>query len=284
MSPKDPPFSGSGSGAPPSAPSSAPSAPRPSPPPPAASPHRLVVCGKGGVGKTTVSALIARHLARAGTRALLVDADHAGGLEVALGITPERTLEDVRLAALQELRRKETSRRADLAAGVDYRLLSALVERDHLAFLALGRPEDEGCYCAVNRVLKHAVEQLSADFQVTLIDAEAGLEQINRDVLGSASHLVLVADPSVKALRVAQAAHQVSARLGLAREAVLLVNRVPDGASRDDLAARAPLPIAGLIPDDPQVQRFDAEARPFFELPDGPATAALGAALPRLGL
>jgi CO dehydrogenase maturation factor len=236
------------------------------------------------VGKTTVSALMARHLARAGTRALLVDADHAGGLEVALGITPTRTLEQVRLAALAELRHGRTSRRADLAAGVDYRLLSALTERDHLAFLALGRPEDEGCYCAVNRVLRCALEQLAAGFEVTVIDAEAGLEQINRDVLGSATHLLLVADPSVKSLRVAEQAWQVSRRLGLAPQASLVLNRVRSADSAEALAARVPLPVAATVPDDPRVHRFDAEARSFFDLPDCPATRALDAALPRLGL
>ena len=57
----------------------------------------IVVCGKGGVGKTTVSALMSRHLAAAAAlRTLAVDADHAVGLALALGIEPDTTLGDVK--------------------------------------------------------------------------------------------------------------------------------------------------------------------------------------------
>lgn len=245
---------------------------------------RLVVCGKGGVGKTTVSALIARHLARSEARALLVDADHAGGLEVALGVTPVRTLNDVRLEAVAELRTQRASRKPDLAAGLDYRLLEALVERDRLAFLALGRPEEDGCFCSVNTVLKRALEVLTREFDVSLIDAEAGLEQINRAVVGTVEHLLLVTDTSVKALRVAEATASVAKRLSLAADVGLIVNRLEGGDDRDAVAARTTLPIIAWLPEDATVRRFDAEALSFFDLPDVPASRALTPALKHLGL
>ena len=96
---------------------------------------RLAVCGKGGVAKTTVAALVARHLARKSARCRLVDADHAGGLEVALGLRARRTLNDVRLEALAERKARDTSRKPDLAAAIDYALMASLVEQDHMAFL-----------------------------------------------------------------------------------------------------------------------------------------------------
>jgi CO dehydrogenase nickel-insertion accessory protein CooC1 len=65
----------------------------------------LAVCGKGGVGKTTVAALIARHLAQQKRRALLVDADPAGGLAMALHFTPRQTINDVRRQTVRELRK-----------------------------------------------------------------------------------------------------------------------------------------------------------------------------------
>ena len=245
---------------------------------------RLVICGKGGVGKTTVSALISRHLARAGTRALLVDADHAGGLEVALDLAPTRTLNDVRLAALEEAKARRTSRKPDLAASIDYQLLETLVERDHLAFLALGRPEEDGCFCSVNTVLKRALEVLAANFDVTLIDAEAGIEQINRDVVGHVEHLLLVADASVKSLRVAQSLAAVAAQRQLADHVHLVLNRLREGDDPEALASRAGVPLIAALPDDPTVRAYDAEARSFFDLPDGPAPAALAPALARLAI
>ena len=245
---------------------------------------RLAVCGKGGVGKTTVAALIARQLARQSARCLLVDADHAGGLEVALGLSSRRTLNDVRLEALAQLKARDTSRKPDLAAAIDYALTASLVEQDHMAFLALGRPEENGCFCSVNTVLRRALELLTGDFDVTLLDAEAGIEQLNRDVVGHVEHLLVVADTSVKALRVAETAAEVAHRLSLADNVHLVMNRIQPGDDRNHLTARTTLPIVAWLPDDPTVRAYDADARSFLDLPDGPAPKAIQPALEAVGL
>ncbi len=240
----------------------------------------IVVCGKGGVGKTTVSAMLCRRLAvDSSLRTLAVDADHAGGLGLALGLEPETTLRHVREQSLAELASGTTSRKADLHQSVEYRLTAALSERDSLAFLALGRPEEQGCFCAVNSVLKRALAHLSSQFDLTLVDAEAGLEQINRDVVGEVDLLLLVSDSSVKAIRVAEAIEKLATRLGRARHCGLLINRVPDEATALAVHRRTSLPLLGWIPQDREVTRFDAEARPFFDMPDTPATAAVERAL-----
>lgn len=236
----------------------------------------IVVCGKGGVGKTTVSALICRQVAAAAERrTLAVDADHAGGLALALGFDPDTTLRDVREQSLQELQARAASRKADLGQSVEFRLQAALMEREGLAFLAMGRPEEQGCFCAVNSVLKRALTHLSTQFDLTLIDAEAGLEQLNRDVVGDVDLLLLVCDRSVKSLRVAEALHKLANRLGRARTCGLLINRVQSAEEARGVHARTTLPLLGWIPEDETVARYDAEALPFFELPDTPASEAL---------
>ena len=78
----------------------------------------------------------------------------------------------------------------------------------------------------MNVVLRRALALLTGDFDVTLIDAEAGIEQINRDVVGHVEHLLLVADTSMKSLRVAEAAAEVAARLSLADHVHLVMNRL----------------------------------------------------------
>lgn len=242
----------------------------------------IVVCGKGGVGKTTVSAILCRHLAAVqALRTLAVDADHAGGLGLALGINPVTTLRHVRDQSLAEVESRAASRKADLPQSVEYRLWAALTERDSLAFLALGRPETQGCYCAVNALLKRALLHLSSQFDLTVIDAEAGLEQINRDVVGDVDLLLLVCDRSVKSLRVAEAIRDLATRLGRARarNCGLLINRVRDEEQARAVHARTDLPLLGWIPEDEAVALFDAEARPFFDLPDTPATLAVDRAL-----
>jgi len=270
----------------------------------------VAIVGKGGVGKTTVAALLARALSvcsarpphgttfGAGQRVLAVDADPAGGLAMALGLEPTRTLDDLRRELIAKV--QDGADAADLLATADYRLMQALVERGPLALLVVGRPEEQGCYCKLNSFLRRAIEALSAQFAVTLVDAEAGVEQVNRRVMRSVSHLLLVSDLSRKGLRVAEAIHAVAAASAPGMQAGLVLNRVPLGISpatirsalstsdalgplsRGGSPPRA-LALWGAIPEDAGVIQFDMDARPLFEMAeDSPAVQAVRALLPRL--
>jgi len=239
----------------------------------------IAVCGKGGVGKTTVSAIIAQALAqRSAQSCLLVDADPSGGLAVSLDLAPKHTLDDVRLSLLEEIKQGRRDRK-DMALTVDYLLLEAIAERGNLAFLAIGRQTETGCYCAINSLLKQAVELLVERFAVTVIDAEAGIEQINRDVMRAVNYLLLVSDTSVKGLGVAATIARVAAEQGGSFQTGLLLNRVRHPSEIQGIAARSTIPVLGGVPEDDTVRRFDAAAESFFALPDCPAAQAVQHAL-----
>jgi len=235
----------------------------------------IAVCGKGGVGKTTVSALLSRIFREEHDgRVLVVDADPAVGLGLALNRFPERTVNDIRKEIITTVRERSTDS-LDLAASVDYKMMEIVMDTENLGFLSVGRPEEEGCYCQLNTLLREAIEALSSHFDITLIDAEAGVEQVNRRVMRSVSHLLLVCDTTVKALRVAESIRRVAddavnySRLGL------IVNRA---GGKDDalrLAAQSDLPLLGWIPEDDTVREFDSEARSFLEIPACPALEAV---------
>lgn len=235
----------------------------------------LAVCGKGGVGKTTVSAMLARHLAgRAGKRALLVDADPAGGLAMALGIPAQRTLNDVRLETVAEIKRGEATKQ-DLARAIDFLLLDAVTEHGHAAFLPIGRPDEVGCYCSINSLLREAIELLTGHFDAVVIDAEAGIEQVNREVMRSVTHLLLVADASAKALKVAETIRDVARGRGGPKHVGLFVNRLRSEKEAADIATRSNLTVVGWAPEDDTIRRFDAVGKSYFELPDCPASLSI---------
>jgi len=247
----------------------------------------LCFLGKGGAGKTVLSCLTARLLAAPGRRVLLVDADPARGLSAAVGL-PEAagpTLGEVRDRLVDEAR-AATGSAAELAHGADYLLLEALAEVRGFGLVAMGAGREAGCYCAVNRLLRDGLETLGGGFDHVVIDAEAGLEQVSRQVFRRVDLPLLVTDASVRGAQAAVAIAATAARVGLPAPAGVVFNRVtePDPALRARLGA-AGLPDLGAIPLDDAVARYDREGRPLLDLPAGtPALAAVAAMLGRLGL
>ncbi len=141
--------------------------------------------GKGGVGKTSLSAAFIRILSEKfpNKKILAVDADPAVGLSTALDVEPEITLDDIRLKIAQSIEKGETSAAAEMLSEARFHLLDCIVERGNLSFLAIGRPEGAGCYCKVNAYLKQVIESISSNYDFVVIDGEAGIEQINRRVM-----------------------------------------------------------------------------------------------------
>jgi CO dehydrogenase maturation factor len=235
----------------------------------------IAVCGKGGVGKTTVSALLARLLSEDGDgKLLVVDADPAVGLGMALSRFPERTVNDVRKEIISTVRKHSTDS-IDLAASIDYKMMEIVMDTGNMGFLSVGRPEEEGCYCQLNTLLREAIEALSSHFDLTLIDAEAGVEQVNRRVMRAVSHLLLVSDTTLKGIRVAEAIRKVADDAVDYRKIGLLINRARAGDDASGLASGTDLPFLGWIPEDDTVRDFDNQARSFLEIPASPALEAV---------
>ncbi len=244
----------------------------------------LAVCGKGGVGKTTVAAVAVQSLfERDGVRALVVDADPAGGLAMALGLEPRKTLNDVREDIIEEVKAGGRDER-DLAVSLDYLLSEAMTERGNLGFVSIGRPEDPGCYCKVNVILKEAIEALAERFDHTVIDAEAGIEQVNRQVMSPVDYVLLVSDTSAKAVRVAETIKGVADRMIGDEKSGLLVNRARSAGEAEKIRTETPLEVLGWVPEDDTVRRFDGEGLSFLELPDCPAREAILQALEKTGI
>ncbi len=242
------------------------------------------VCGKGGVGKTTVSAILAAELGRRKEyKSLVIDADHAAGLTMALALNPESTINRARSETIAEIKEKRMDK-SELAMGLDYLLSRALAERDNLAFLSLGRPEEVGCYCSVNSLLREAIEVLAGGFDYVLIDAEAGIEQVNRKVMKSVDYLLLVSDSSAKAVRVAETIREVAAGTAGQGRAGLLINRIKDESEVAEIAGTTRLEVIGWVPEDETVRRHDFKNLSFFDLPSCPASEAVIGALTGAGV
>ncbi|HQN92246.1 MAG TPA: AAA family ATPase, partial [Methanoculleus sp.] len=139
-------------------------------------PCTVVISGKGGTGKTTISALLVDALVRAGERPILaVDADPNANLHEALGIALNETLGSMR----EEAFTRSIPPGMDRTGYIRYRFRRALAEAEGYDLLAMGRPEGSGCYCFPNALLKECIETLERDYRYVIVDSEAGMEHIS---------------------------------------------------------------------------------------------------------
>ena len=234
----------------------------------------IAVCGKGGTGKTVSTAIMARVLKERDNtgKLLLIDADPAMGLKSALGIEVKRTMGMIREQIIKTAGTGNADEKAGLAGTIDYKVLEALSENDGYAFLAMGRTETLGCFCPVNKLLRGAIKILSNSFETIFIDGEAGLEQLNRQVVEELSTLLIISDPSSRGIETAAMVKRMidvdkvikCERIGI------IFNRV---IGNEDLLRKAAetigLTVFGFVPYDENIASYDLVGKPITELPSG---------------
>ena len=232
----------------------------------------IAVTGKGGVGKTTVAGLIICRLIRRGMSPVLaVDADPNSCLDAALGVTVTKTV-----GGLREEARELASQ--GMAAGVskqemlELKIAESLVEAADFDLIAMGRPEGPGCYCYANAVLKSALSQIAGAYPYTVLDNEAGLENLSRRLVQHVDVMVMVADPSRRGLETLRRLHALTAEMGIGYEQLVLVinrlreDRLPETAANLREATGANLVIG--IPHDDALADFAESGRALLDLPD----------------
>ena len=220
-------------------------------------------------GKTSLAATIVKVLAREfpEKKILAIDADPAKGLATALSVKPKLTLDDIRSEIIDSVEKGNTQNTMELVSESRYRIFEAVVDKEKFAFLAIGRPESEGCYCRINSYLKNVIEMISSQFDFVIIDGEAGIEQINRRVMQKVSHLLLVTDASRKGLEVIKTISEVAKEMVDYEKTGIIINRIEDMGIIDEIKLDKE-DLLGVIPKDDNIINYDIEARDFMELPD----------------
>jgi CO dehydrogenase maturation factor len=226
----------------------------------------IAMAGKGGTGKTTIAGLLIRFLLKRGMKPILaVDADANANLNEVLGLKVEATLGEAREGIKDQVPAGMTR---DIY--MQYKVEEALVENEGYDLIVMGRPEGAGCYCHANTLLSQYMERLCGNYQVVVMDNEAGMEHISRLVARSADILLIVSDPTQRGIMAAKRIHDLARELKLdIKKDYLIINRV-DGelpAEVKEAADSAGLNIAGCVPEDELVSRYDTEGRPTAELP-----------------
>lgn len=228
----------------------------------------IAVAGKGGVGKTSLSATIVRCLTEKypDKKILAIDADPAVGLSTALGIDVKMTIDDIRKEIISSVDEGDTRGAVELLNEAKYRIFDALIESNGFSFIAVGRPETAGCYCKINSYLKEVISILSNEFDYVVIDGEAGIEQINRRVMEKVTHLLLITDPSKKGCQVINTIKGVADELVMYDKIGAIVNRMADDSLKEYIDTNG-IEVLSYITDDKNLSMFDIQGKNIFNLP-----------------
>ena len=262
-------------------------------------PLRVVITGKGGVGKTTITAALARVLARGDRRVLAVDADAQLNLAAALGIPRRRAESLVPLSANAAYITEKTGASPGDGYGLLFRMnpdVDDVVDRfgehapDGVRFLAMGTLSGAGagCLCPENTLLAETIRSLALrPDEAIVMDTQAGVEHFGRAIARGFGHAVVVTDPTYSGVNVALAAAGLARELGIPN-VHLVVNRVraPSDRARiaDDISARGQIDVTSWtwIPDDDLVLSAEPSVDVLFDIPGQPfivGIRTLGAAL-----
>ena len=217
--------------------------------------YTIAITGKGGVGKTTVAALVLRRLIASGRRPVLaVDADPNTCLDIALGVKAEHTVGGVREEARVLAGEGNTTGVAKQEL-LRLKIAQSLVESSDFDLIAMGRPEGPGCYCFANNALRATLAEIADDYPYVVIDNEAGLENLSRRIVRKVDLMIMVADPSRQGLETVRRLFGLAQEMGIKlKKLALVINRLrgdslPENISRLQAEIGAAL-VVGLPEDD----------------------------------
>lgn len=236
---------------------------------------KIAVTGKGGVGKTTVAAGLARLLAQEGYPVIAIDADPDANLASALGIAPAVAARIVPISHMKELIAERTGAKPGTIGGI-FRLnprvddlpdeLSATVGGVKLLVLGTIEKGGSGCICPESTMLKALMKHVIVRREeVVILDMEAGIEHLGRGTSEAVDAMLVVVEPGQRSVQTARQIEKLARDLKVPR-LFLVLNKVHDRGEEELLRAYLPdLPVIGTILERESIRRADLDGRSPFD-------------------
>ncbi|HEY5500463.1 MAG TPA: carbon monoxide dehydrogenase accessory protein CooC [Candidatus Humimicrobiaceae bacterium] len=202
---------------------------------------KIAISGKGGVGKTTLSACLAKYYANKGYKVIAVDADPDANLASALGLDYEAASKIVPLTEMKDLIEERTGAKSG-EYGSYFKLNPKVedipqkfgIDVDGVRLLVAGtiRAGGSGCYCPENILLKRLFKHLVVDREeIVILDMEAGIEHLGRGTCENMDILIVVIEPGLRSIQTARSVKKMSLDLGI-KSVYIVINKIKN---RDEL-------------------------------------------------
>ena len=235
---------------------------------------KIAVSGKGGVGKTTLSALLAGIYAEEGRRVIAIDADPVGGLAEALGVPADVSAQLTPVAEMNDLIEERTGAKPGASGGlfkinprVDDIPERFSVSHGGIRFLRIGSIEagGSGCICPESALLKALVTHLLLyGDEMMILDMEAGVEHLGRATAKAVDAFIVVVEPGRRSVSTAQRVRKLAGDIGI--EKVYAVgNKVRGDSDREFIKASSPVPVLGFLSANEELTEADLAGMGVFD-------------------
>lgn len=254
---------------------------------------RIAISGKGGVGKTTLTVLLAKLFADEGSNVIVIDADSSPNLSAALGIPRERSEAIVPLSRMSDLIEERTGVRPGQSYGQMFKLnpqVDDLIDKfgveteDKIKLLVLGtiNAAGSGCFCPENALIKRLMRHLVLKRdEVLIMDMEAGVEHLGRGTTQNIDVLLTVVEPGLRSVTIAKKIKSLAEELEL-KKIFAVLNKVTDESEidivRDELATQDIL-LLGSIPYDRALINADLKGQTVLRVEDNEKVLEAAAAI-----
>jgi len=237
---------------------------------------KIAITGKGGVGKTTLTSLLAYIYAGRGQKVLAIDADPNANLASALGFPAEVTAQIAPIAEMEELIYERTGAKPGEFGGF-FRLnprvddipdrFSADWRGVRLLVMGTIKGGGTGCVCPESALLKHLVRHLLLQrSELIILDMEAGIEHLGRGTAGAVDAMIAVVEPGQRSLQTARTISRLAADIGI-EEVYIVGNKVRSQADRDFITeSLSGFRVIGFLSESPLAIEADRRGVSVFDL------------------